>query len=99
MEVKVVNTENMEQVHYLRDLSRPVKQLSWDLSGATLTASCTDGAIYVYSLSSEQPQLIKKIDGLIGRIEPDSEVTIRATWHPDGRAFVVPTQNRGTYSI
>jgi len=51
--------------------------------------------IYMYSLSSEQPQLIKRIDGMIGMIQADSETSIRVAWHPDGRAWAVPTQTRG----
>lgn len=73
---------------------RPIKQLSFDRTGATLTASGTDGLIYVYSLSSEQPVLIKRIEGLIGMLESDAENGARATWHPDGRAFVVATDTK-----
>ncbi|EME47413.1 hypothetical protein DOTSEDRAFT_77728 [Dothistroma septosporum NZE10] len=94
LEVKIVDTSDMERVMYLRDQMRPIKQLSFDRSGATLTASSTDGIIYVYSLSSEQPVLIKTIQGLIGILESDAENSARATWHPDGRAFVVATDTK-----
>lgn len=85
----------MSRTMHLREQTRPAKQLSFDKSGATLAASCTDGIIYIYSLSSEQPQLIKRIDNVISMLDNDSDVATRATWHPDGRAFIVPTQNRG----
>lgn len=85
----------MTNVMTLREQTRPAKRLSFDLSGTTLTASCTDGMIYAYSLSSEQPQLIRRVDGLINVLDTESEASTRATWHPDGRAFVVPTDAKG----
>lgn len=93
--MKIVNTNDMTNMMVLRDHLRPVKQVSFDISGTTLAASCTDGMIYMYSLSSEQPQLVKRVDGMIGMVQSDSETSIRVAWHPDGRAWVVPTQTRG----
>ncbi|KAI9800421.1 MAG: hypothetical protein M1833_003307 [Piccolia ochrophora] len=92
--VKVVNTEDMDRVLYLRDQPKPVKHLSFDPSGTYLAASCSDGIIYVYSLSSEEPKLVKKIDGIIRRLETDVEESSRVIWHPDGRAFAAPTATR-----
>ncbi len=34
------------------------------------------------------------MDGLIGRLETDSDESARIAWHPDGRAFAVPTPTR-----
>ncbi|KAL2146992.1 hypothetical protein VTI28DRAFT_1288 [Corynascus sepedonium] len=59
-----------------------------------LAVSCTDGVIYVYSLTAEHPELIRKVDGVIGRMETESEASCKAAWHPDGRAFAVPTPTR-----
>ena len=95
LEVKVVNTRDMTRVMYLREQTRPVKHVSFDVSGTTLAVSCTDGMIYMYSLSSEQPQLLKRIDGLIKALETDAEASAKVAWHPDGRAFGVPTSTRG----
>ena len=94
LEVKVVNTRDMTQVMYLRDQTRAVKHVSFDISGSTIAVSCTDGLIYVYSLSSEQPQLIKRIDGLIKTVESDAESSAQVAWHPDGRAFATPTATK-----
>ncbi|RMZ17722.1 hypothetical protein D0860_00292 [Hortaea werneckii] len=94
LEVKVVSTQDMEKVMHLREQSRPVKHVSFDTSGTMLAVSCTDGMIYLYSLSSEQPQLVKRIDGLIKTLETDSEASAKVSWHPDGRAFAVPTSTR-----
>ena len=77
--------------------SRPVKHVSFDTSGTMLAVSCTDGMVYLYSLSSEQPQLVKRIDGLIKTLETDSEASAKVSWHPDGRAFAIPTSTRGAY--
>ncbi|KAF2146129.1 uncharacterized protein K452DRAFT_315383 [Aplosporella prunicola CBS 121167] len=81
--VKVVNTHEMSRVLYLREQSRPVKHVSFDISGSCLAVSCSDGQIYVYSLSSEEPQLIKKVVGLVKSLETDAEVSSKVIWHPD----------------
>ncbi|KAL1584757.1 hypothetical protein WHR41_06925 [Cladosporium halotolerans] len=90
LEVKVVNTSDMQKVMYLRDQLRPVKNVSFDHSGALLAVSCTDGVVYVYSLSSEESQLVKRVDGLISLMESESEASAKVAWHPDGRAFGAP---------
>jgi chromosome transmission fidelity protein 4 len=77
----------MQRVMYLRDQLRPVKNVSFDYSGALLAVSCTDGVVYVYSLSSEEPQLVKRVDGLISLLDSESEASAKVAWHPDGRAF------------
>lgn len=80
----------MQRVMYLRDQPKPVKHVTFDKSGSTISVSCTDGIIYVYSLSSEEPQLIKKVDSLIKSLETEAESSSKAVWHPDGRAFGAP---------
>lgn len=92
--VKVVNTQDMSRVLHLRNQSKPVKHLSYDPSGTYLALSCTDGVIYIYSLSTEEPQLIRKVDGVIRVLETDVEASSKAVWHPDGRAFAAPTATR-----
>jgi hypothetical protein len=95
LEVKVVNTRDMTRVIYLREQSRPVKHVSYDTTGISLAASCTDGIIYIYSLTSEQPQLVKRVDGVIKTLETDAEASSKALWHPDNRVFASPTAARG----
>ncbi|GAB7366076.1 hypothetical protein MBLNU230_g7642t1 [Neophaeotheca triangularis] len=94
LEVRIVNTMDMTRVFYLRDQPRPAKHVSWDVGGTTLAVSCTDGVVYVYSISSEQPQLLKRVDGLVKTMESDSESSAAVYWHPDGRAFAAPTATR-----
>lgn len=89
--VKVVNTQDMTRVLYLREQAKPVKHVSFDHSGSLLAVSCSDGFVYMYSLSSEEPQLIKKLDGLIKVLETDSQSSAKIIWHPDGRAIAAPT--------
>src|SRR4051794_20981847 len=86
----------MTRVLYLRERTKPVKHLSFHPDGSYLAASCSDGLVYVYSLSTEEPQLVKKVDGLIRCLETESEASSRAIWHPDGTAFAAPTATRGT---
>ena len=92
--MKIVNVEDNLRVLYLRDLPKPTKHLSFDPSGTYITASCTDGIVYIYSLSKEEPELLRKVDGLIGSLDVESEISSRAIWHPDGRAFGAPTATK-----
>jgi chromosome transmission fidelity protein 4 len=92
--VKVVNTKDMTQVLYLREHPRSAKHVSFDVTNSTVAVSCTDGMIYMYSISSEQPQLVKRIGGLIKILETDAEASSKVVWHPDGRAFGVPTPTK-----
>jgi chromosome transmission fidelity protein 4 len=94
LSVKIVNTQDMMQVMHLREQQRAVKHVTFDKSGSTIAVSCVDGIVYVYSLSSEEPQLIKKVDGLVKSLETDAEASSQAVWHPDGRAFGAPTGTR-----
>ncbi|KAF4982786.1 hypothetical protein FZEAL_1638 [Fusarium zealandicum] len=89
--VKVVNTKDITQVKHLREHGRAVRHVSFDPNGRLIALSGTDGIIYVYSLTAEEPELIRKVDGIIAAVDAESEKTTRVAWHPDGRAFAVPT--------
>jgi chromosome transmission fidelity protein 4 len=92
--VKLVGIDDNTKLLTLKEHGKPTKHLSFDPKGGMLALSCTDGVIYVYSLTAEHPELIRKVDGVIGRIETESEASSKAAWHPDGRAFAVPTPTR-----
>ncbi len=92
--MKVINIADTLKVLYLRELQKPTKHLSFDPSGSYIAASCTDGIVYVYSLSTEEPELVRKVDGIVRSLEIESESSSRAIWHPDGRAFAAPTATR-----
>ncbi|KAI4161641.1 MAG: hypothetical protein LQ342_004649 [Letrouitia transgressa] len=94
LEVKIVDTRDPLNVMYIRDLSKPPKHLSFHPSGSYLALSCSDGIVYIYSLSTEQPALHRKLDELIRRLEAEDGRSSRAIWHPDGRAFAVPNATR-----
>lgn len=98
LSVKVVHTKDITRVRHLREHSRPAKHVVFDPSGRLAALSCTDGIVYVYSLVEDQPELLRKIDGVIGPVESsggDAETTTtKVAWHPDGRAFAVPTPTR-----
>lgn len=92
--VKVVNLEDTKRVLFLREQSNSNKHVSWHPSGNYISVSCTDGVIYVYSLTSEEPELIKKLDGVIKKTEADSDVSVKVAWCPDGRGFAAPMPTR-----
>lgn len=79
---------------HLRDCPKPPKHLTFDPSGSFIAVSCTDGVVYIYSLSTATPELVNKFDGLIRPLDTEAEASSRAVWHPDGRAFAVPTATR-----
>ncbi|KAK2592938.1 DNA polymerase alpha accessory factor Mcl1 [Conoideocrella luteorostrata] len=94
LSVKLVNTKDITQVKHLRDHSKPARHVSLDQHGSLAALSCTDGIIYVYSLTAEEPELIRTVDGIIGAVDSEMEVSTRVVWHPDGRAFAVPTPTK-----
>lgn len=94
VEVKLVDLRDMMNVIYLREHPRPAKHLSFHPSGSYIALSCTDGILYLYSLSTEVAKLVRKIDGVIRSLETYAESTSRAVWHPDGRAFAAATATR-----
>lgn len=94
LEIKIVDTRDITNLLYIRDLPKSPKHLSFHPSGSYLAVSCTDGIVYVYSITTEHPTLSKKFDGLIRRLEGEDEKSSKAIWHPDGRAFAAPTATR-----
>lgn len=93
--VKIVSTRDPENKYfYIRDLYKPAKHVTYDPTGSYLTISCSDGVVYLYKLSTEEPQIVRKIEGTARALETDAEASSRAAWHPDGRAFAVATPLR-----
>ncbi|KAF3766322.1 WD40 repeat-like protein [Cryphonectria parasitica EP155] len=93
--VKVVGTEDTSKLFILKEHNRPTKHVAFDPRGSLLALSCTDGVLYIYSMTApERPELIRKVDGVIGAVETDSESSSVVAWHPDGRAFAAPTPIR-----
>ena len=94
--IKIVDVDNMDHVLQIRGLNKPAKHVTFDPSGNILTASCSDGNVYFYSMREAQPELIRKVDGLIRALETSEYASSKVEWHPDGRAFAAPTATRGT---
>ncbi|KAK3304356.1 WD40-repeat-containing domain protein [Chaetomium strumarium] len=92
--VKLVGINDNTKLLTLKEHGKPTKHLSFEPKGSLLTLSCTDGVIYVYSMTAEHPELIRKVDGVIGRMETEADASCAVAWHPDGRAFAVPTPTR-----
>jgi len=78
----------------LRSQSNSNKHISYHPSGNYIAVSCTDGQVYVYSLTSEEPELLQTVDGIIPRVEAGDEASAKVAWCPDGRAFAAPTATR-----
>jgi len=71
--VKIIRTDDTSTILSLREQPKPVKHLSFDPSGKHIALSCTDGLVYVYSLIIDEPELVRKIDGLIWTLETEDE--------------------------
>jgi chromosome transmission fidelity protein 4 len=89
-----VNVKDTTQKKTLRDQPRAAKHVSFDRTGKHLAVSCTDGNIYMYSLEEDQPEMIRKVDGMIKSLETEAEASSKVLWHPDNRAFATPTALR-----
>jgi chromosome transmission fidelity protein 4 len=48
----------------------------------------------MYSLEEDQPEMIRKVDGMIKSLETEAEASSKVLWHPDNRAFATPTALR-----
>ena len=48
----------------------------------------------MYTLDGYQPEMVKRVEGMIKSMEADSESSSKVLWHPDGRAFATPTALR-----
>ncbi|CAG8402790.1 unnamed protein product [Penicillium salamii] len=92
--VKMVKVDDMHQVKYLREQSKGTKHVTFDPSSRYATISGTDGILYIYSLEEDEPQLVRKLDGAIRRLEAEAEATSKAVWHPDGTAFATAEATR-----
>lgn len=94
VEVKLVKRRDIEQIHVLRDHPKPVKNVTFDPTGTWLACSCTDGKIYLYRLSNNEPRLVKTIDGVIPRLDMTDDAVSKCVWHPLGDVFACPTPSR-----
>ncbi|KAH8704239.1 chromosome segregation protein [Talaromyces proteolyticus] len=92
--VKIVNTDDMTNVKYLREQTKGSKHVTFDQTGRFIAVSCTDGFLYIYSVESDEPQLVRKLDGAIRRLEATDDATSRAAWHPGGTAIALAQANR-----
>ncbi|KAK9465491.1 WD40-repeat-containing domain protein [Lipomyces arxii] len=90
--VKIVNIVDITRTLTLSGHRQNVKHLSYHPNGALIATSSTDGAIRIYSISSEEPRLIKTIENITVAVDANSQVSTKIAWHPDGRAFA--TQNK-----
>lgn len=93
--MKLVYIPDMTRVLQLEEQNRPVKHVSFDVNGSNIAVSCTDGIVYIYSIGQEQPKMVKKLDGLIRKLNTDNQGSSAVIWHPDGRAIAAPMASRG----
>jgi chromosome transmission fidelity protein 4 len=82
----------------LRGHSKSVKHITFHPNGNIVTTSSSDGSIYIFSITSEEASLLKKLDGIIPAVDVESETSAKVIWHPDGTIFAAPTSTNGIIS-
>lgn len=94
IKVKIVKRSDIEQIHVIGNLPKPAKHVSFDPKGSWLACSCTDGKIYLYSLSGTEPTFVRAIDGVIPRLDTTEDASSKCMWHPTGDIFACATASR-----
>ncbi|KAK9235116.1 WD40-repeat-containing domain protein [Lipomyces kononenkoae] len=97
--VKLVNTTDITRIITLPAHRQGVKHVAFHPNGALLATSSVDGAIRIFSISSEEPQLVKTIEGLSPPVELSDETCTKVAWHPDGRGFATQNKTRDIITI
>lgn len=91
--VKVVNVFDMLKVMELKAaLAKSIKHVAFHPSGSMISTVDTNGAVRIYSLSTEEPSILETLSGIVPIVHnSESPVSCKVAWHPDGASFAVPS--------
>lgn len=94
--VKIINVEDMLKVMELTaTLAKSIKHVSFHPSGNIISAVDTNGAVRIYSLSTEEPSILETLSGIVPIVKSsESPVSCKIAWHPDGSSFAAPSSTR-----
>ncbi|KAK9453102.1 WD40-repeat-containing domain protein [Dipodascopsis uninucleata] len=92
--VRIINSGDITQTLVLGGHRQGVKHVSFHPNGVLIATTSIDGTVRIYSISTEEPELIKAIDKFTTAVEPDSEVCTKVAWHPDGQTFAIQNKAR-----
>lgn len=94
--MKLVNVYDMMQVKELSAaLAKSIKHVSFHPSGNLISTVDTNGAIRIYSLSTEEPAIIETLSSIVPIVHsPESPLSCKVAWHPDGGSFAAPSATR-----
>ena len=97
--VKIVNVQDMTRVLLLAAaLAKSIKHVAFHPSGNMISAVDTNGAVRIYSLSTEEPTIVETISNIVPIVsEPDSDISCKVAWHPDGASFATPSVTRAIH--
>ncbi|RPA88577.1 hypothetical protein L873DRAFT_1824309, partial [Choiromyces venosus 120613-1] len=77
--VKVINVKDNHKIMNLQSQSQSDRHLAFHPTGIII---------------AEEPELVKKVNGIINAMDEESEACWKIAWHPDGRAFAAQTPTR-----
>ncbi|KAF9010688.1 hypothetical protein BDQ17DRAFT_1234391 [Cyathus striatus] len=101
--VKLINMEDITDVHRLEGYKRGVRRVTWHPSGALLSTCDSDGKITMWDITGEQPRIEKVIEGVIPTItdQESSEFSYDCSvvWHTSGQHFYAPSRSHEIVAI
>lgn len=90
---KLVHLKDRDRVIDLPEHPQGVKHVAYGPLGNTVATSCTDGNIRFFSISSEIPQEIFKLEGVVPAVGScDEEKSTKVYFNPQDETFAVPTK-------
>lgn len=95
-----MNTKDITRTLSLSGHRQGVKHISFHPNGVLVSTASFDGTIRIFSISSEEPELVKSFEGITAAIEDElDEKSIKVAWHPDGRVFATQNKTRDVITI
>lgn len=92
-QVKIVQISDILRTIDLPNHPQSVKHVSYSPLGNVIATSCTDGNVRFYSISSENPELLYMLEGVIPAVtDAGEQKSTKVFFHPQGQQFAITTK-------